>query len=50
MIPQAFTLFFLTLTGVIAFMLIFEKQLIALEEKYDRRKAEQKKYFSIFLF
>ena len=43
MIPQAFTLFFLTLTGVIAFMLIFEKQLIALEEKYNRKRAEKKR-------
>jgi hypothetical protein len=43
MIPQAFTLFFWTLAGVIALMLIFEDKLIALEDEYDRRKAEQKK-------
>lgn len=43
MIPQAFTLFFLTLMGVIAFMLIFEEKLLAIEEKYDKRKAEQKR-------
>ena len=39
----AFSIFFWTLAGVIALMLIFEDKLIALEDEYDRRKAEKKR-------
>lgn len=39
----AFSLFFWTLAGIILLMLIFEEKLIALEDEYDRRKAEKKK-------
>ncbi len=39
----AFSLFFWTLAGIILLMLIFEEKLIALEDEYDRRKAEKKR-------
>ena len=39
----AFSIFFWTLAGVILLMLIFEDKLIALEDEYDRRKAEKKR-------
>ena len=40
---STFTIFFWTLAGIIIFMFINEEKLIALEEKYDRKRAEQKK-------
>ena len=39
----AFSIFFWTLAGVILLMLIFEDKLIALEDEYDKRKAEKKR-------
>ncbi len=38
-----FSAFFWTLATIILFMLIFEEKFLALEEKYDKKKAAKKR-------